>query len=143
MDTDLLAMWHDINDNHFAGRLKPPVDVDWHALTEPGESLEAFAIYLPYVQSIAIDARFQFDLRLAAGGDAAENAKIEVVYRLLIHEMLHQLQYQTGAEGAGKHGQSFVLEAASVAQSMGELPPSSLEADAWPDIRPFLAAHKI
>lgn len=143
MDADLLAMWHDINDNHFAGRLKPPADVDWHALTEQGESLEAFAIYLPYGQSIAVDDRFQFDFKLVAGGDAAENAKLEVVYRLLIHEMLHQLQYQTGAKDAGKHGKSFVLEAASVARSMGEQPPTSLEADAWPDIRPFLAVHKI
>lgn len=143
MNADLLAMWHDINDAHFAGRLTPPTDVDWHALTEPGESLEAFALYLPYARSIAVDARFQFDLALSAGGDERENAKIEVVYRLLIHEMLHQLQYETGAKGAGKHGQSFVLEAASVAQSMGEPPPTSSEADAWPDIRPFLAAHKI
>lgn len=143
MDADLLAMWHDINDAHFAGRLTPPADVDWHALTEPGESLEAFALYLPYGQSIAIDARFQFDPALVATGDARENAKVEVVYRLLIHEMLHQLQYQTSAKGAGKHGQSFIVEAASVAQSLGEPAPTSLDADAWPDIRPFLAAHKI
>ena len=141
MNADLISMWNDINESHFSGALSPPVDIDWHELTGGEDSLEAFGIFMPRPWMIAIDRRFEFDPDLLKSGDEREMAKLEVVYRLVVHEMVHQSQYQHRLPGAGGHGASFIEVAAPVADSIGISKPTEEDASRWPDILPLLACH--
>lgn len=137
MDAELLSMWREINLRHFAGELEEPTTIFWEPLTGGPDSLEAFAIYLPYARSIAIDSRFQFDPERIES-DETEGAKLEAAYRILIHEMIHQAQYQRKSPSPGGHGKSFIEIATPVAESLGLSAPTADDAPEWPDLRGLL-----
>ena len=118
MDRDLLDIWQTINKDCFGGRLRVVTDIDWHQLSGE-DNLDAFGIYIPQVGSIAIDERFKFDKARCAARDEVELAKVEVAYRIVMHEMIHQALHQKEVDGFGGHGTEFVDEAAPIAAKLG------------------------
>lgn len=140
-DDDLLAMWSDINTRLFASELNPLAEIAWLPLSDKDEGIEAFGIFFPKSNAMAIDERFKPDADKIRGGDEAEAAKLEVAYRLVIHEMIHQAQHQRKLPRPGGHGASFVAVATVVAQQLGVDPPTEATAGRWPDLGPLLALH--
>jgi hypothetical protein len=140
MNADLLAMWGHINAKHFAGALTPVADIEWLPLSGE-EGIEAFGIYFPRSNAIALDERFKPDAAAIRAGDETEEAKLEVAYRLLIHEMVHQAQHQRKLPRAGGHGPSFIEIATPIAEQLGIAPPTEAVAGRWPELGPLLAAY--
>jgi len=136
-------MCNDINEQGFVPRLSRPADIDWHALTGGEDSLGAFAVYLRFTRGIAIDERFRFSPDAMRAGDAREEAKLEVAYRLVVHEMVHQDQYELKANGRGGHGASFIEIATPVADALRMPAPTADTAKKWPDVSGLIAAFKL
>jgi hypothetical protein len=140
MDSRLFFLWRQLNDEFFDGELSPVSDVGWHPLSG-AENLEAFGIYMHRHNAIALDGRFKPDSALYRAGDEAEEAKGEVAWRLLLHEMIHQAQYQRQLERPGGHGASFVAVATQIAEKLGEAPPTEATASRWPELGPLLVHY--
>lgn len=142
-DALLLSMWTNINEEHFGGALKPLAEIGWLPLSDAEEGIDAFGIYFPRSNAIAIDERFRPDEGKASSGDATELAKIEVTYRLVVHEMIHQAAHQQQLPWPGSHGDSFIAVATPVAISLKTAPPTAATADRWPDLLPLLAHFRL
>lgn len=140
MTDDLLtALWTDINAEHFAGSLRPLAQIAWLPLSDEDEGIEAFGVYIAKSHAIAIDERFKPDEAKVGDGDARETAKLEVVFRLMVHEMIHQAAHQQQLPSPGQHGSSFITVATPVAASLGTAAPTPSTAPRWPDLVPLLA----
>jgi len=142
-DDLLLSMWTEINAAHFGGTLKPLAEISWLPLSDEEEGIDAFGIYFPKSNAIAIDERFKPDETKVRAGDPTEEAKLEVTYRLVVHEMVHQAARQRQLPRPGGHGESFIAVAAPVAVSLGTEPPTAATADRWPDLLPYLAHFRL
>lgn len=135
--TDVLrSMWDDINARCFDGELTPPVDISWQE-TGGENGVGAHGIYFPKVNAIAIDDRFRPDTEAVRSGDRSETMKLEITYRLVIHEMIHQALYQKRAPSPGGHGASFCSEAERVAgllvaNGIEVVAPTLENAKRWP-----------
>lgn len=140
MDRELLKIWHNINDDYFDGRLCTITDIDWHPLSG-NNNLNAFGIYLHRVKSIAIDERFKFDKAKCESQDEAELAKVEIVFRLVLHEMIHQWLHQKGIKRFGAHGDDFIAEATMLSEKLDIDPPAEHNAYCWPNLLPILARY--
>jgi hypothetical protein len=88
------------------------------------DAIDAFGAYFPRSKGIVIDERFRPDKDAIRAGDKIEEAKLEVAYRLMIHEMIHQALYQQNAPKPGGHGSSFVDEARRIADQLEIKPPT-------------------
>lgn len=138
-DDLLLSMWTEINAEHFGGTLNPLSEIAWLPLSDEDEGIEAFGIYFAKSNAIAIDERFKPDEAQIRAGDPTEEAKLEVTYRLVVHEMVHQAAHERQLPRPGGHGESFIAVATSVARSLGTEPPTAATAGRWPDLMPLLA----
>ncbi len=142
-DDLLLSMWTEINTLHFGGTLKPLAEIAWLPLSDEEDGIRAFGVYFALSNAIAIDERFKPDEAKAQAGDPTEDAKLEVAYRLLIHEMVHQAAHQRQLPRPGGHGASFIEVATPVAASLETEPPTAATAARWPDLMPLLAKHRL
>lgn len=138
-DELLFSMWNHINVAHFGGILKPPAEIAWLPLSDDTEGIEAFGVYFAKSDAIAIDERFKPDLAKFEGGDQTEAAKVEIAYRLVVHEMIHQAAHRRQLPYPGGHGESFISVATSVALTLGIEPPTETSAGRWPELQPLLA----
>jgi len=131
MDDDLRRMWQEINEDHFAGDLKPLTSIDWAAISGE-EGIGALGRFYPKSRCIAIDETFRFNREAIRAEDKIEEIKLEVAYRLLMHEMIHQALHEKKAPNPGGHGASFLEEARRIAQQLGEKTPAEEDARHWP-----------
>ncbi|SOC89928.1 hypothetical protein SAMN05421890_4917 [Ensifer adhaerens] len=132
----LRSMWDDINAACFAGELTPPADISWQE-TGGENGIGAHGVYLPKPNAIAIDERFRPDIAAVKAKDPKEIGKLEIVYRLVIHEMIHQALHQRNAPTPGGHGASFCSEAERVAKLLAAsgievVTPTLDNAKYWP-----------
>ena len=142
MNDDLQSMWNEINAEHFGGELNPVAEIDWAPISGE-DGLDAFGAYFPYSNCIVIDERFKFDADMIRAGDEKETARLEVAFRLVLHEMIHQSLYQKMAPKPGGHSQSFVEEATRIAEKLDIQPPTEKDAFCWPDLLTILASYSI
>jgi hypothetical protein len=142
MDNHLKSMWDEINAEHFGGTLIAPLDIDFLPLAGE-ENIEAFGCYFPHPNCIAIDERFRFDIAAVRAGDPVAMARLQASYCLVLHETVHQAQYQKKLPRPGSHGPSFVALATAIAASVGEQPPTEATAGRWPDIAHLIVLHDI
>jgi len=142
MDEDLRRMWQEINEAHFDGQLEPLAAIDWGPISGD-HGIDAFGVFFPSSKCIVIAERFRPDRDATPAGEESEKAKVEVAYRLLIHEMIHQALYQQNAPRPGGHGSSFVDEARRIADQLGGKQPTEEDACRWPDIAGILAQYPI
>lgn len=138
-DELLLSMWTQINAAHFGGTLNPLAEIAWLPLSDEEDGIEAFGIYFATSNAIAIDVRFKLDEIQVGADDPRETAKLEVTYRLVLHEMTHQAAHQRQLQNPGGHGDSFISVATPVALSLGTAAPNAATASRWPDLLPLLA----
>jgi hypothetical protein len=132
MDEHLRSMWKNINQRFFAGVLEELAAIDWGSISGP-ESMGAFGCYIPESKCIIIADRFKFDAAKIQAGDETENAKCEVAFRLMMHEMIHQALYQKKAPSPGQHRDAFIAEATRIAEHLKVPPPKDEAAAArWP-----------
>jgi hypothetical protein len=118
--TDILrSMWADINTRYFGGELTPPSDISWQEISGPN-GIGAHGVYFDKVNAIAIDQKFRPDLAAVKAKDATEGEKLEIVYRLVLHEMIHQSLHEKHAPSPGGHGASFCSEAERVSKLLAE-----------------------
>lgn len=106
MDRRLQGMWEDINQRNFSGELESPGDIDWGEISGDN-GISAHGVFFDKARAIAIDERFKFDEEATKAGDQEETRKAECAYRLLMHEMIHQVLHQRKAPQPGGHGSSF------------------------------------
>lgn len=137
MDSRLFLMWRELNHNLFENELEPVTDISYFPLTRE-EGIDAFGVYFQGHNAIVLDERFRPDPALHRAGDPVEEAKGEVVTRLLIHEMIHQAQHQRGLERAGGHGVSFIAVAGPIAEKLGVATPTEATAGRWPELAHLL-----
>jgi len=122
--------------------LTPVSDIDWLPLTGK-EGIEAFGVYFHRANAIGIDERFKFDADAIRACDPKAEARLETTYRLVLHEMVHQAQYQKSLPRPGSHGPSFVAEATRIAGNLGVPPPTEGTAHRWPELAGILTQHGI
>lgn len=139
MDSTLLRIWEAHNTYGFDGALAQPSDIEWEPLSGD-DGIDAHGTFFPRHRGILIDERFRFNPSLASVEGTSDEAKYKVTLCLVLHEMIHQAQYQFGEADAGKHGDSFIRIATEVSTTLEIEPPTDVaSAEGWPDIRYWLA----
>jgi hypothetical protein len=128
MDKHLQSMWVEINQSFFAGELKPLRDIDWGETSGPN-GIGAHGRFFKS-RCIVIDEKFRFDEAAIKAGDKKEEGNAECAYRLLVHEMVHQLLDERNSPQG--HGASFLAEVQRISKQMGEEPPTAENATRWP-----------
>lgn len=143
MDEHLKSMWEDINERYFGGELEELWAIDWGPISGPG-TMEAFGRYIPQSKCMIIADRFQFDAAKIQAGDEKEEAKLEVAYGLMVHEMIHQALHQKQASSPGQHQDAFIAEATRIAERLKvSAPIDKANSAQWPDIAGLLVAFDI
>lgn len=130
MDDQLERMWTTLNEELFGGKLAPLVAIDWGE-TSGANGISAHGKFIPRAKCIIIDEKFKFDEQKIRENDKKEEAKLEVAYCLLIHEMIHQSLHENGAQRPGQHGEAFLSEAQRIAARLGIAAPTD-DVSRWP-----------
>ncbi|MCP4120462.1 MAG: SprT family zinc-dependent metalloprotease [Bacteroidetes bacterium] len=142
MNEVLESLWIKINSDFFDGKLHPLAEIEWVELS--GENgIGAHGRYVPQSMCIMIDSRFEPDKIKLRHKDKTEEAKLEVSYRLLVHEMVHQALHEKNAPNPGGHGKSFLEEAHRVSKILEVPPPNISECSSWPELRGLIVKFKI
>lgn len=131
MDKHLHGMWLDINEHYFDNQLIPLADIDYGELSGP-DGIGAHGIYIGNGNCIIIDQLFKFDEEAVRKDVELEKNKLEIVYRLVLHEMLHQAVHQNAGRIIGGHGQEFLEEARRVAKLLAQPEPTEENVARWP-----------
>ncbi|MHC2531853.1 hypothetical protein [Bradyrhizobium diazoefficiens] len=131
MNERLESMWREINREFFGDELKPLAEIAF-AETSGSGGIGAHGKFFDKSRCIAIDEKFKFDEEAIRGGSAEETNKVELAYRVLMHEMVHQALFERGAEKPGGHGEMFLAEAQRISKQMGEEPPTPENVVRWP-----------
>ena len=143
MDEHLKSIWEGINESCFDGELEELLAIDWGPISGPG-TMEAFGRYIPRSKCMIIADRFQFDADKIQAGDKKEEAKAEVAYRLMVHEMIHQALHQKQAPSPGQHRDAFIAEATRIAERLQtQAPIDETESAGWPNVAGLLLEFEI
>jgi hypothetical protein len=149
----LRQIWHDLNSACFGSSLVEPEHIGWIDFSTEPDIEEDFGYFFAKTNSIAISHRFQYfedqELeckRLASDSTLSRQEKllelkkfnaVEIVLRLVAHEMVHQAAHQAG-KSLAQHDETFIQHASGVANYF-EIPgPTLADADQWPNFQYFL-----
>lgn len=152
----LREIWRELNQNCFNSALREPNNIGWLDLSGEEDLEQNNGYYFPNYESISLSHRFQYaeeqaqkceeigaDQKLSPAEKIESINKyqaIEIIYRILAHEMVHQAAHQAG-ESPSSHEGVFTKHAKGVVDYFNIPDPKGKDAEIWPDIRPILVSE--
>jgi len=124
-------MWVEINKRYFDDQFTALAEIDYLILSG-SDGIGAHGMYSGNGKCIIIDTLFKFDGEAVRSGNLEEQFKFDLVYGLMMHEMLHQSVHEKAGRIIGGHGPAFLEEAKRVASLLEEPAPTPENVARWP-----------